>query len=310
MNMDNFILSVKDDIVSSFKTVSSRYFDLTENFNEPIGKGVRSRFAFYLARAMDVDLKYAKKIAVSAEIVHIASLLHDDCIDESLIRRGNPSINFKYGINKAILVGDLVVSIAFKNIKSVSCELALSLVDCVEAMSKGALLEENLKYKEINESDYYETVNLKTSSLFKWISFSTGFLSSYNDFSLLDKISSNFGLSFQIIDDVIDIEGDKELTGKDDFKDLLEGKITYPVLIALKDDYVRERINLFFNNRTNLTYIYEIRKYMIEKGYTDRAREYGINLVTDLKDDIIKFKNRNESADFFEFIYSMCMRKK
>lgn len=308
--MENFILNVKDEIISSFKQIPSKYFDLYENFTEPLGKGVRTRFAFWLSRALGADLKYAVKIASAAEIVHMASLLHDDCVDSALTRRGNASINFKYGINRAILVGDLVVSIAFKKAKSVSCDLALSLVDCVENMSKGALLEENIKFKVITESDYSEVVDLKTSSLFRWISFSIGAVSGFNDFVMLDKISKNFGLSFQIIDDIIDIEGDESLIGKDSFKDLVEGKINYPVLLGLKDDYVKTRTIGFFEDKKDIVPVYEIRKHLVENKYTDLAREKALNLVLDLKDDILKLKKQNEAIDFFNFIYSMCERKK
>jgi len=307
--MCNFVLSVRDDIISSFKKIEPKYFDLLNNLSEPIGKGVRSRFTFKLSRALKIDYNRAVKIASSAELVHIASLLHDDCIDEAITRRGIESVNFKFGVNKAILVGDLVASLSFEKARSLSPDMALALVDCVKDMTKGALLEENLKYKIISEKDYFEIVNYKTSALFKWISFALASFSKSNNFISLEKISNNFGLGFQIIDDIIDIEENENVAGKDTFKDLLEGKVTYPVIISLKDDYVKEKINGFFSDR-DVSKLYEIKRYLIDNGYTLKARERTKNIILELRDDVLKISKEEAGIDFFNYIYSITERKK
>ncbi len=308
--MENFVLQTKDEILNSFKKVEPKYFNFLENFYEPLGKAVRTRFTYFISNAIGVEKKFSLKIACSAELVHLASLLHDDCVDDAISRRGKPTINFKYGINRAILVGDLVVSIAFNKSKSVSCDIAFGLVDCVEEMSKGALLEENLKYKLISLYDYKEVVSLKTSSIFKWISFSVGFLGKYNDFISLKKISENFGLSFQIIDDVLDVEGNEKLTGKDSFKDLYEGKINYPVLLALEDENFKSKVISFFEDRENIGLLFEIKKYLIESGYIEKARNDACKLILDLRDEVLKLKDKEKAIDFFNFMYSITERKR
>lgn len=305
--MDNFLFSLKDNIKKSFKEIDPKYFDFKNDFNNLDGKFIRARYTYNFSRIFSIEESKSLNIALSSEIVHLASLLHDDCIDDAKMRRGKPTINFSHGINKAILLGDLIVSIAFKKANSISSEIANSLVDCISDMAKGALLEENLKYNLITFDDYKEIVLLKTSSLFKWISFSLLYIAKVNDFEKLKKISDNFGLSFQIIDDVLDIEG--EYIGKDSFKDLIEGKINYPVLIALDDDYLKTRIIDYFKNKTDLKPLYEIREYIIKNGYIEKSRNDALNLIENMKDDIFLLGKADRVYDFYSFIVSLVYRK-
>lgn len=302
------MFKVKDDIISSFKSIEPKYFDLITNLNNPLGKGVRTRYTFYLSRLFDIDQTIAIKIASASELVHLASLLHDDCVDMALKRRDNETINSKYGINIAILAGDMVVSLGFKKARSVSCDLAISLVDFVEKMVEGALFEENLKYKIIGEKEYKEIVSLKTSSLFKWITYSLAFISGYNNFRIVENISESFGLSFQIIDDVLDIE-DNNATGKDSFKDLIEGKITYPLIKAMDEDGLKEKVKSFFNDREDLTPAFEIKRYLVENNYTEKSRNDAQKLVIDLKNDLLEFNKKDAAVDFFNFMYSLTNRR-
>lgn len=305
--MDNFLLSLKDEIKKSFEEIDPKYFDFKNDFNNLNGKFIRARYTYNFSKIFSINKFKSLNIALSSEIVHLASLLHDDCIDDAKIRRGCLTINFSHGINKAILVGDLIVSIAFKKANSISSDIANSLIDCISDMTKGALLEENLKYNFITFDNYKEIVFLKTSTLFKWISFSLLYITKINDFEKIKKISDNFGLSFQIIDDVLDIEG--EYIGKDSFKDLIEGKINYPVLIALGDEYVKTRVSDYFKNKTDLKPLYEIREYIIKNGYLEKSRNDALNLIENMKDDIFSLGKADKVYDFYSFIISLVHRK-
>ncbi|NLH39798.1 MAG: polyprenyl synthetase family protein [Elusimicrobia bacterium] len=308
--MDKFLIAVKNDINSSLKDIPEKYFDFKKNFIDPLGKATRTRFAYHIADALAIDTDKIIKIASSAELIHLASLLHDDCVDDGVKRRGNPTINFTFGLNMAILVGDFTAAIAFRKANSISSDISFSLADCVEDMSKGALLEENSRYKIISSDIYSEVISLKTTPLFKWIATSCGLISGGSFSRELERISDSFGMSFQIIDDILDISGDENSIGKDTFKDILEGKINYPVLLSLDDDYVRKRIEGFFNDRADLTSLYELKKYIIENGYIEKARDRALKLIEEVETDVHKLPNKKAAVELYNFMYSMTEREK
>lgn len=308
--MDNFLIAVRNDINSSLESIPEKYFDFKKNFTDPLGKATRTRFAYHIAAALGLDPEKIIRIASSAELIHLASLLHDDCVDDGIKRRGNPTINFTFGLNKAILVGDFTAAIAFRKANSVSSDISFSLADCVEDMSKGALLEENSRYKIISGEIYSEVTSLKTTPLFKWIAISCGLISGGKFSAELERISYNFGMSFQIIDDILDIIGDENSIGKDSFKDLFEGKINYPVLISLDNDYVKKRVEAFFLNKNEIKPLYEIKKYIIEKGYIERARDRAMKLIEEVKPNVLKLPDKKAAFEFYNFMYSMAGREK
>lgn len=310
MNSNEFLLAVKDDIVNNFKKIDKKYFDFElPFFLDPIGKGIRTRYCYYLANILDVDLEKAIKIASSAEIIHLASLLHDDCIDGSVLRRGMPTLNNMFGISVAVLVGDMIVSFAFDKAKSLSPEICYSLVDCVRKMSEGALFEEKVKFKLISEEDYNHIVILKTSELFRWIGVSLVFLSKKDRFSQIEKISRNFGLSFQIIDDVIDFEVDATTAGKDTFKDLIEGKITYPVIIAINENGIKNEILQYFEKK-DASKLVDIKDYLLRSNIIEKSREKSKKLIEEIKNDILSIGDYEKAIDFYNYLYSLVTRRR
>lgn len=310
MNANEFLVAVKDDILNDFRKVDKKYFDFElPFFLDPIGKGIRTRYCYYLASILGVDLNKAIKIAASAEIIHLASLLHDDCIDGSMLRRGMPTLNSMFGISVAVLVGDMIVSFAFEKAKSLSPEICYSLVDCVRKMSEGALFEEKLKFKIISEDEYNHIVMLKTSEIFRWIGISLVFLSKKDKFYQIEKISKNFGISFQIIDDVIDFEGDSSSVGKDTFKDLVEGKLTYPVILAMNENGLRNNLLEYFENR-DASKLVDIRNYLLKNDILYKSREKAKALIEEVKDEIIYMGDYEKTIDFYNYLYSLVTRRR
>ncbi|MCX7642054.1 MAG: polyprenyl synthetase family protein [Elusimicrobiales bacterium] len=310
MNQNEFLLAVKDEIINSFKGVDKKYFDFNlPFFLDPIGKGIRTLYCYYFSKMLGIDWNNSIKIASTAEIVHLASLLHDDCIDNASSRRGSKTLNSMFGISTAILVGDMIVSFAFEKAKSISSEICFSLVECVKRMSEGALFEERLKYKIITEDDYIHLAVLKTSQIFRWMSVSCIFIANKNNYIESEKISRDFGVSFQIIDDIIDIEGDLNSTGKDTFLDLFEGKITYPIIIAMSDKKLIDEINEYFSTKNPIK-LNQIRRYIIDNGITQKARQKAISLIENIKDDIISLGNIDSAIEFYNYIYSLTQRRR
>lgn len=200
------------------------------------GKLVRTRFTILLGDAIGLSREFSEKLAVCAELVHTASLLHDDCVDGSSLRRGRPTANERLGINRAILLGDLVVSKAFRFSGSVSREMTLDLIDTVQKMSEGALLEERFRHRKRTPAECMETLSMKTGELFRWCAVACCRAAGKPE--LMEdcgRIGIETGVCFQMIDDVLDFESDKAAYGKDVLKDITEGRLTLPVLMAMED---------------------------------------------------------------------------
>jgi octaprenyl-diphosphate synthase len=312
--LDLSLINIEKEIKNTLKEIDNDVLNLTEFKYNLLGKAIRSRFTMLFSSSLNLPKDKAEKIAIVSELTHNASLLHDDCIDNALRRRGQPTINAALGINKAILIGDLVISIAFKYAQSLSCDISNNLVETVRKMTEGALIEENNKYSIITMEQYKKMVSYKTSSLFRWITLSATSLSDLNHFEKSARIAENFGLSFQIIDDILDLT-DENNTGKDKFKDLSEGKITMPILLSLEDEkisgIVKEKINKFFNsNPADYSMVLEILEILKENRYIEKSRKMAIKLIEDIREDALSIVNKKEAINFYSYIYSIAERNK
>ena len=228
------ILAIRDGIHAALGGIDREVFDFTKFPSLFMGKAVRARFTLLIGRALKLDPDKAQKIAIAAELTHTASLLHDDCIDVARSRRGQPTLNENLGINAAILVGDLILSLAFELAAGFSQDLARELVTTVRHMTEGALLEENSRGRKISADTANRIVALKTGALFRWCALAACSLSGRRE--LLEAcatIGSETGAAFQVIDDVLDFDGDPGECGKEILKDIAEGKFTLPLILAL-----------------------------------------------------------------------------
>lgn len=217
-------------------SVPREIFDLSSSPVNFLGKAVRARFTLLAGDALELPREQACRLAAAAELTHTASLLHDDCIDLALTRRGLPTLNDKLGVNAAILVGDLVVSMAFEMAEKASPHLAPELVRTVRRMTEGALLEENWRGRRLSEAEAARITSMKTGALFRWCGLAACSLAGRPD--LLEDlafIGEEAGAVFQAVDDVLDFEGDPAACGKETLKDVKLGNFTLPLILALND---------------------------------------------------------------------------
>ena len=202
------------------------------------GKRIRPVICILIAKTFNYSGEELIKLASSIELLHSATLIHDDVVDQSQIRRGKESIHNKWDNAHGVLVGDFVYSKAFQLMASFdNSRIIKTLADSTNKISEGEVLQLSLKNKDIlSEEDYFEIINRKTAELFKCAAVTAGILSSCDKDQIngLARFSSSLGISFQIQDDILDYFGKEELTGKKVGKDFEEGKFTLPVLIALK----------------------------------------------------------------------------
>jgi octaprenyl-diphosphate synthase len=201
------------------------------------GKRLRPAVLLLSARVAGYRGPEAPFLAALIEVIHTASLIHDDIIDNAATRRGRESVHAKWGPNITVLLGD------FLFIKSIGLSLRASetriihiLADLSARMIEGELTEYYYSRKiDITEGQYLDIVDMKTASLFSaasQIGAVLGRLVPERESDLMD-VGRNFGLAFQIIDDLLDYEGQEGLLGKPVLSDLAEGRITLPLIHAL-----------------------------------------------------------------------------
>ena len=175
-------------------------------------------------------------LAAALEFIHAATLLHDDVVDESMKRRGKLTANEVWGNKTSVLVGDFLFSRSFQLMtKYGNLETLKILSDTSVVISEGEVLElSNDKNLKINENIYFEVINGKTASLFS-AACQVGGISSNankNQIEALKAFGTNFGMTFQLVDDAIDYCSNKKILGKNIGDDFKEGKITLPIILA------------------------------------------------------------------------------
>ncbi|HAH32625.1 MAG TPA: hypothetical protein DCL44_09975 [Elusimicrobia bacterium] len=227
---------VDDGIGRLLRGIDPAIFDISRIPFNFLGKAARARFSILMGDALGIKRQLSERVGVTAELTHTASLLHDDCVDKASSRRGVPTLNTSLGVNKAILVGDLMVAIAFDRAAQIAPGTDKELVNAVRRMTEGALLEENSKGLNSGEEELYRITALKTGALFRWCALTLSRLAKKTAlFEPCARLGEETGVCFQLVDDTLDFESETSNSGKDKFKDIFDGKRTLPLILALKD---------------------------------------------------------------------------
>ena len=202
------------------------------------GKRLRPLLLLLCAKATGYDGKHHYPLAVVIELIHTATLLHDDVVDESNIRRGGDSANEIWGNAASVLVGDFLYSRAFEiMVEPDSMQIMRILSKATNMIAEGEVMQLlNIRNIGISQSDYYGVIERKTACLFKAACQIGAILSntSKSTVKALGDYGLHLGNAFQVIDDVLDYESSTEIIGKEVGDDLAEGKITLPMIYALE----------------------------------------------------------------------------
>ena len=201
------------------------------------GKRMRPILTMLIAKCFGDVNDVTQNAALGLELLHTASLVHDDVVDESTERRGQASVNASYNNKVAVLVGDFILSSALLRVSETSNKTIIrKLAKLGQTLSAGEVLQlTNIDNEEISEDVYYQVIKQKTAALFEACC-EMGALSAgvdENDLSEIREFGSNLGLAFQIRDDIFDYYESSEI-GKPTGNDMAEGKLTLPVIYALK----------------------------------------------------------------------------
>jgi octaprenyl-diphosphate synthase len=202
------------------------------------GKRLRPSLLILSARACGYDGRHHHELAAVVEFIHTATLLHDDVVDESGLRRGRPTANAMFGNAAAVLVGDFVYSRAFQMMVGVeSMEVLRVLADATNTIAEGEVLQlMNCRNPDLDEQGYLQVIRYKTAKLFEAATRLGAILGKAGGEveDALAAYGAHLGTAFQLIDDVLDYSGDHAVIGKNIGDDLAEGKTTLPLIYAMQ----------------------------------------------------------------------------
>ena len=202
------------------------------------GKRLRPALVLLSAGALGYRGTTHHTLAAVVEFIHTATLLHDDVVDESALRRGQPTANTLFGNAASVLVGDFVYSRAFQMMVSAGDMRVLEvLADATNVIAEGEVLQlMNCRNADIDEESYLQVIRYKTAKLFEAAGRLGAILAgaSAETERALATYGSHLGTAFQLIDDVLDYSGEAGVIGKNIGDDLAEGKPTLPLIYAMR----------------------------------------------------------------------------
>ncbi len=209
------------------------------------GKRLRPALLLLCHRVFGPSNDCARRLAAVVEMIHTATLVHDDVIDIAKTRRGRPSSNMVWGNHVSVLAGDWLYMQAFQlALKERQFRILDILISLTQMMVEGELLQlDRLHRIDITEADYMELVDRKTAGLFSACA-SLGATAANADElaeSNLREFAWNLGMAFQLVDDILDFTSTEKILGKPAGNDLREGKVTLPVIYALEAASTDER---------------------------------------------------------------------
>lgn len=242
------------------------------------GKMLRSKLILKIAGVNEESIK----LCAIVEMIHAASLLHDDVIDEADTRRGQPSVNALYDNKTSIMFGDILYSRAFTELSLMDKRVAYTISNAVTLLSIGEMMDVDLTESFNTSYDLYlDMIYKKTASLIEASAKAAAILAGLdeNKYALYGK---NLGLAFQMVDDILDITQDSVTLGKPAMLDFVEGKVTIPYL------FLYERVE----DKTKLASLYKKELSSEESAWIKEQ----MKITKALEDSILQAKEIGNSA--------------
>lgn len=304
MTTKNRLEQVKEKIAELVKEMGDQN---SVNLYETIehGKMLRSKLILKICNKNEAIV-----LCAIIELIHLASLLHDDVIDNSALRRKKPTVNAIYGDRSAVMFGDILYSKAFYELTKLDNFIASTVANAVNVLSIGEL--EDVAMSESFNTDqekYLGMLYKKTGVLIEASCISAGFLAGY-EHEKLGVFGKSLGIAFQIVDDILDVTMDDTTLGKSAFGDFKEGKSTLPYIYAYKlaDENEKNTIKSLFKQdptdeqKNTLKAIFE--KY----GIIEKCKQDALDVTMQGINAISKIQNEELCADLIETAKSQIER--
>jgi heptaprenyl diphosphate synthase component 2 len=303
LTMEDSLARVRAGLDGRARRIEGRVGAELAAFVSRPGKMLRSRFCLLLGAALGVPEDKAEGAARALELVHNASLLHDDCVDEATLRRSRPTPNASFNVPTALLLGDLAFSQGLEEAVDISPSAARLLVTAVREMTVGELQEEFLKGSlDLTVDAYMGICSRKTGALFEWAG---AVLSELSPFPHADadppRLACAAGILLQIVDDIHDYTLPERASGKDEGQDLKNRRLTLPCLYALPDP----RFAPLWNARDAAG----LAKFLKDGGYVRKAREKGRELTDSMLAMVKALPCRAEAGELAFFVELLAKRE-
>ena len=241
------------------------------------GKRIRPVVALLTGSMLGADTDLLITLAAAIELLHTATLVHDDLIDGSLLRRGYPTLNAKWSPAATVLTGDFIFARAAKLAAETNSVEVMSLfAQTLATIVNGEITQLFVNHAPINRQDYFDRIYAKTASMFELASTAAAILSqvSEDDQEAMHNYGYEIGMAFQIVDDVLDFTGEQETVGKPVANDLRQGLITLPAIIYLESHPEDPNGHLFgIGNYFNEERVMGLAKAIRESSAIDKALE-------------------------------------
>ncbi len=273
------------------------------------GKRMRPMLVVMFARALGFDGPERHELAATVEFIHTASLLHDDVVDESSLRRGRQTANALFGNAASVLVGDFLYSRAFQMMVSVGRMRVLDvLADATNIIAEGEVLQlMNMHDPDIAVSEYLRVIRFKTAKLFE-ASARLGAVLAAAEPAIEEACAAygrSLGTAFQLVDDLLDYEGTTTELGKNVGDDLREGKPTLPLLIAMERGTEPQRqLIRHAIEHGEVARLAEIVEVVRQTGAIDATREAARREV----DQAAAQLSRLPASEYREALLEFCVR--
>ena len=281
------------------------------------GKKIRPLLTLLVSKMLNYKGNADVTLAVCIEFIHNATLLHDDVIDTGKIRRGKLSANQIWGNKVSVLVGDYLLSRAFKlMVKNKSLKLLEILSQTSLILARGQIQDVgNNQNVNLTEKKYLSIIDAKTAELFRISCFLPTIITDQNKKTqkIFNDFGFNFGMAFQLSDDALDYFGDSSKMGKSVGKDFFEGKVTYPVIHCFKkSDKKSKKIiaKLFFKRKRSKKDLALILDLMKKTNTYKSSIEFVRKYAEKAKTNINKFEGNKYKVYLDELVDHLIIRDK
>ena len=305
--MNNFIELFKQSLSQGDGMLES----VLSHIRQRGGKRMRPMLILLTAKNYGDVSDVTQNAALGLELLHTASLVHDDVVDESDQRRGQPSVNASYNNKVAVLVGDYILSTALLRVAlSENHEIVQELAELGRTLAAGEILQlSNISNQEISEDVYYQVINKKTAVLFEACC-KLGAISVGAPRDVIEKAAKfghNIGMIFQIRDDIFDYYDSAEI-GKPTGNDMLEGKLTLPIIYTLnqyKNDAVlnlAKKVKAGTINQDEIAVLIEFAKQYGGIKYAEKKMEEFAKECQSFIDECVKPELKDSFKAYLDYV--------
>ncbi len=302
--MDNLLAEIDQYMLEHTKTSNTLIAESVQNLIQAGGKRIRPLLANLTAKFGEYDREKMIKIGAGLELLHMATLVHDDIIDESAIRRGEETVQKKYGQDRAVFVGDFLYSSSYEIFTRVLSRSSLSrLSHVVKFICQGEVSQYQNRFNyDLNLRDYLRRIRRKTALFFSLSTYLGARESSLNrGLNNFYKLGLEMGMAFQIQDDILDFSGSEEILGKKICQDIYSGIYTLPLIYLLQsEEYSRPLISILSRDNFSSSDITDILALVKDAGSLEKSRQLGQRFIDRAENQLAKINSLYSGTEIIQ----------